>query len=145
MATDGDALKAGLALLATTFRAELDSPQVRTYQRALKGYDGDVVLAAADALIQQAAQGRTFYPLPTPPDWVGACEAVVADRRRRVVRAHLEHCDHAGHWLDEGGRVRRCPCWETAMQAGKALGAAREAVQPVALPSWHHPDEQEAR
>ena len=66
-------VQAGLAYLVSTFRAEVDSWQVRAYTKALAGIDAETVMAAAEHLIDQAAAGRKFYPLPNAPAWKEAC------------------------------------------------------------------------
>lgn len=133
-----DAVKAGLALLSATFRAELDAWQVRAYQRALKGVPADVLLVAADRLIDQAASGRKFFPLPTAPDWKGACAVILEERRRAAFLMGLEGCDHSSQFeefTDKYGviRMRRCACY----QRGQALMAA---VGALALPSYTEPE-----
>ena len=56
-------VQSALAYLVSTFRAEVDSWQVRAYTKALAGIDAETVMAAAEHLIDQAAAGRKFYPV----------------------------------------------------------------------------------
>jgi len=127
-------IEAGLALLMATFRAELDTYQVRAYQRALQDLPADVVLPACDHLIDQAAAGRKFYPLPTAPEWKQACAVIIDGKRQAAFRLGLGGCDHPSFmesYQDENGVewTRRCQCY----LRGKQLMAA--AGKPLALPA----------
>lgn len=118
-----------LALLCSTFRLEMDSYQKRAYVRALNEIPGPILLAAADALINEAAAGRKFYPMPTAADVKGACAKVMAQKRKDAATLHLEGCDHSSHFIEcEDGLLRRCPCWKRAQQAMADVG------QAIALP-----------
>lgn len=118
-----------LALLCSNFRAELDSYQKRAYVRALDGIAGDVLLAAADLLIDEGAGGRKFYPLPNASDVKGACAKVMSDRRKQAAALHLSSCDHNSHWVEVDGKLQRCPCWQMAQHAMASVG------QAIALPA----------
>lgn len=135
-------IEAGLALFVATWRAELDSYQVRAYKRALEGITADVLLAAADSLIDQAAAGRQFYPLPSAPQWKQACAVVVQAKRRQAFKIGTAGCEHPSFmesYRDDQGVewTRRCQCYKR----GKALAAA--AGEPLALPPWHDPEARE--
>lgn len=126
-------IEAGLALFCATFRAELDSYQVRAYKRALSGIDAETVLTAADHLIDQASAGRKFYPLPSAPEWKQACAAVIERKRQAAFRIGLDGCDHPAfmeEYQDERGAwwTRRCACYRRGKQLMEAAG------QAVALP-----------
>ena len=135
-------IEAGLALLMATFRSELDSYQVRAYQRALKDLPADVVLPACDRLIDEAAAGRKFFPMPTAPEWKQACAVVIEFKRREAFKLGTAGCDHPSFmesYKDEHGVewTRRCQCY----QRGKQLMAA--AGQSLALPAWNEPEQVE--
>ena len=126
-------VQAGLAYLVSTFRAEVDSWQVRAYTKALAGIDAETVMAAAESLIDQAAAGRKFFPLPTAPEWKAACAAVIKTKRQDAFKLGTTGCDHPSFmesYKDDAGVewTRRCACY----QRGKQLMAA--AGQPLALP-----------
>lgn len=128
-------VEAGLALLMATFRAELDTYQVRAYKRALQDLPADVVLPACDHLIDQAASGRKFYPMPSAPEWKQACAVVVQAKRRQAFKIGTAGCEHPSFmesYRDDQGVewTRRCECYKR----GKALAAA--AGEPLALPAW---------
>ena len=127
-------VQAGLAYLVSTFRAEVDSWQVRAYTKALAGIDAETVMAAAEHLIDQAAAGRKFYPLPTAPEWKEACASVIKTRRQDAFKLGTSGCDHPSFmesYKDDAGVewTRRCQCY----QRGKQLQAA--AGKPLALPA----------
>ena len=127
-------VQAGLAYLVSTFRAEVDSWQVRAYTKALAGIDAETVMAAAEHLIDQAAAGRKFYPLPTAPEWKAACATVIKTKRENAFRLGTAGCDHPSFmesYRDDAGVewTRRCACYER----GKQLQAA--AGKPLALPA----------
>ena len=129
-----NAVEAGLALLVSTFRADLDSYQVRAYKRALAGIDGETVLAAADHLIDQAAGGRKFYPLPSAPEWKQACASVIDTKRKAAFQIGIGGCDHPSfleEYQDERGVwwTRRCGCYQRGKQLMESAG------QALALPA----------
>lgn len=126
-------IESGLALLVSTFRADLDSYQVRAYKRALAGIDAEIVLSAADHLIDQAANGRKFYPLPSAPEWKAACQVIIARKRKAAFEIGVGGCDHPSYleeYQDERGVwwTRRCRCYQRGKQLMDAAG------QPLALP-----------
>lgn len=126
-------VQAGLAYLVSTFRAEVDSWQVRAYTKALAGIDAETVMAAAESLIDQAAAGRKFFPLPTAPEWKAACAAVIKTKRQDAFRLGTAGCDHPSFmesYQDDQGLqwTRRCACYERGKQWMAAAG------QPLALP-----------
>ena len=127
-------VQSALAYLVSTFRAEVDSWQVRAYTKALAGIDAETVMAAAEHLIDQAAAGRKFYPLPTAPEWKAACVAVINTKRQDAFRLGTEGCDHPSFmesYQDAQGRewTRRCDCYQRGQQLMAAAG------QPLALPA----------
>ena len=127
-------VQSALAYLVSTFRAEVDSWQVRAYTKALAGIDAETVMAAAEHLIDQAAAGRKFYPLPTAPEWKAACVAVINTKRQDAFRLGTEGCDHPSFmesYQDAQGRewTRRCGCYQRGQQLMAAAG------QPLALPA----------
>lgn len=117
-------VKDALAYLCATFRAEVDSWQVRAYERALAGIPAPVVMQAAETLVEAAAQGRKFYPLPTAPEWKQAAQGLVQALRAEAAKAALATCEHGG-WeqvLEDGvWKARRCACHQTAMTAMLAV------------------------
>lgn len=131
--TISDGVKALALYLGSTFRADIDSLQLRAYQRALEGIPNDVLLEAADRLVNAAAGGQRFFPVPTAPDVKRHAAAVLASRRAAAAKRALAVCQHDGGWtpvVDAEGveRLRRCPCWRAAQDAMAAVG------QPIALP-----------
>ena len=127
-------VQSALAYLVSTFRAEVDSWQVRAYTKALAGIDAETVMAAAEHLIDQAAAGRKFYPLPTAPEWKAACVAVINTKRQDAFRLGTQGCDHPSFmesYQDAQGRewTRRCDCYQRGQQLMAAAG------QPLALPA----------
>lgn len=123
-----------LALLCSTFRCQIDSYQKRAYVRALSDVPGDVLLAAADALINESAAGRKFYPMPTAPDVKGACAKEIRKRRAAIV-AQMPSCEqcHGSRWknitVDGVDYVTRCDCFLALQKAIDAVG------KPLALPA----------
>ena len=134
MSINADAIGNGLAYLCATFRAEVDSWQVRAYRRALAKIPADIIMDAAEHLIDQAANGRKFFPLPQAPQWKEACATVIKARRQDAFKLGTSGCDHPSFmesYQDENGVewTRRCQCY----LRGKHLMAA--AGQPLALPA----------
>lgn len=139
MAMTSSPIKNALAYLVATFRSEVDSYQARAYERALKDVAGEVVMAAAEQLINQAAAGRKFYPMPTAPEWKEAAAQVIATKRREAFQIGVAGCEHPQFmesYRDEQGVewTRRCACY----QRGKQLMAA--AGEPLALPNYTEPE-----
>jgi len=134
MSINADAIGNGLAYLCATFRAEVDSWQVRAYRRALAEIPADIIMDAAEHLIDQATNGRKFFPLPQAPQWKEACATVIKARRQDAFKLGTSGCDHPSFmesYQDENGVewTRRCQCY----LRGKQLMAA--AGQPLALPA----------
>lgn len=134
MSINSDAIGNGLAYLCATFRSEVDSWQVRAYRRALAAIPADIIMDAAEHLIDQAAAGRKFYPLPQAPEWKEACAVVIKTRRQDAFKLGTSGCDHPSFmesYKDDAGVewTRRCQCY----QRGKQLQAA--AGKPLALPA----------
>jgi hypothetical protein len=89
---------------------------------------------AAEHLIDQAAAGRKFYPLPQAPEWKEACAKVIQTRRQDAFKLGTSGCDHPSFmesYKDDAGVewTRRCACY----LRGKQLQAA--AGKPLALPA----------
>jgi len=123
-----------LALLVATFGGEVDTWQVRAYKRTIGPVSGQVLLEAADLLINEAAAGRKFYPMPSAPDVKGACNKVIEAKRVQAWLEAIKHCDHPQQFEEitgEDGVVRsqRCSCWKRGKLAMDAAG------HPLALPS----------
>lgn len=136
-------IKGALAYLVATFRAEVDTYQARAYERALAEIPGDVIMEAAEDLINQAAGGRKFYPMPTAPEWKEACSKIIEKKRRAAFLIGINGCEHPSfleEYQDERGVwwTRRCQCYER----GKKLMAA--AGESLALPSYTERETEEA-
>lgn len=121
-----------LALLCSTFRCEIDSYQKRAYVRTLGDVPGDVLLAAADLLINESAAGRKFYPMPTAPDVKGACAKVLKQRQQAARDLHLSDCPHSSQWVEDEktGRLKRCPCYERMQAAIASIGTLALPAAP---------------
>lgn len=136
----------GLAFLTSTFRAEIDAWERRAYERMLDHVPKDVLMDACDALVLEAAAGRKFYPMPTAPEWLGACAKVIDRRRAQAVKALMaeekekgpcETC-HGSRWVNvkaEDGHdaLKRCECWLGIKRRIEAAGTRLEL--PPALDS----------
>lgn len=130
MPSTASPVKDMLALFVATFGGEVDTWQVRAYERALKDQPRDVLLAAADLLIDEAAGGRKFYPMPTAPDVKGACAKVIEVWRLRAFLQAASVCDHAPkYWEEIDGKFQRCSHWKLGRMAMEQVG------QPLALPA----------
>lgn len=132
-------IKSLALFLGATFRADIDALQLRAYARALDGIADDVLLAAGEKLVDEAASGKRFFPVPTPADVKRQAAAVLAERRKAAAARALADCQHDSGWtsftdVDGVERVKRCDCWRAAQAAMNAVG------QPIALP----PAQQEA-
>jgi len=124
-------VRQGLEFLCQTFGHEMDAWERAAYERTLKDISPGVLADAAQLLVDQAAGGRKFYPLPKAPDWKAACATVIARRQKAARQLHLENCDHSSQWIDGPNGLERCPCW-------KRLQSAIEEIGQLALPP---PDE----
>lgn len=110
-----------LALFVSTFNGEIDTWQKRAYVRAIGDVSREVILEAADLLINEAAGGRKFYPMPTAPDVKGACAKVIEVKRAAAWLAAMKHCEHSGHWEEIDGKLTRCSCWKRGRLAMDAV------------------------
>lgn len=128
-----------LALFVATFGGDVDTWQRRAYERALRDVPRDVLLEAADRLINEAAAGRKFYPMPSSPEVKGACAAVVAAKRARAWQIAMAHCTHDSHYIHENGVDRRCPCWDVGMKAMAAAGHPLALPPPPSAPDQERP------
>lgn len=118
----------GLEFLCQTFGCEIDAWERRAYERTLKGIDGGVIADAAQLLVDEAAAGRPFYPLPKAPDWKAACVKVI-QKRRAAIAASEQPCEdcHGTRWKSlDGNAVTRCDCHTKLMSAMDAVGKLLE-------------------
>lgn len=129
-------IRDALALIAVSFRADIEAPQTRSYERALKDLQDqpEILQQAAELLIDEAANGRQFYPLPKPADVKGACAKVIEVLRLKAFCDAAGVCDHQPKFWEEqpreGGRTAfvRCSHWKIGKQAMEAV------AKPLALP-----------
>lgn len=143
MATDTKPVRDCLALLASTFGGEVDSWQRRGYERTLAGLSREVLLEAADLLINEAAAGRKFYPMPTAPDVKGAYDKVIKEKRTAARLEQLKNCPHgSGHWrsviVNGIERMERCECWEAGKAAADRIGAPLQLPTLAGDEPWEH-------
>ncbi|NBQ41610.1 MAG: hypothetical protein EBU23_03345, partial [Mycobacteriaceae bacterium] len=68
MTAPSQGVKALALFLGATFRADIDALQLRAYARVLEGIADDVLLAAGEKLVDEAASGKRFFPVPTAAD-----------------------------------------------------------------------------
>lgn len=117
-------IRQGLEFLCQTFGYEMDSWERRAYERSLDGIAPDVLVEAAKMLVDDAAAGRKFYPMPKAPDWKAACAKVIMKRQLAARQLHLANCDHPSQWIynPETRTDERCPCWKRLQQALSAIG-----------------------
>lgn len=124
-----------VALLSVNFRADMEAPQTRSYERALRelAEQPEILMQAAELLIDEAANGRQFYPVPKPSDVKGACAKVIEVLRLEAFTKGTTGCTHP-RYLEEITRedgstvLQRCSCWKRGKQAMEAV------AQPLALP-----------
>ena len=135
-------IRDALALLSVSFRADMEAPQTRSYERALlplKDQAG-VLQRAVELLIDEAANGRQFYPVPKPADVKGACAKVIEVMRLKAFAEAGEACDHQPKYFEELKREDgstefvRCSHWKIGKAAMEAIG------QPLALPARRDED-----
>lgn len=114
----------GLEFLCQTFGYEMDPWERKAYERTLKDIDGGVIGEAAQLLVDQAAAGKKFYPMPKAPDWKAACVTVIAKRLKAAKEFHLADCTHSSQWIynPETHADERCPCYVRMMAAADAIG-----------------------
>lgn len=126
-----------VAFLAVSFnKMDMEPPQTRSYERALVELAdrGDLLQKAVELLIDEAANGRQFYPMPKPSDLKGACAKVIEVMRLKAFADAAHVCDHQPRFFEEVTRedgsteLRRCSHY----RAGKL---AMEAVKKLALPA----------
>lgn len=130
-------IKDALALLAVSFRADMEMPQTRSYERALKDLHDqpEILIQAVELLIDEAANGRQFYPVPKPSDLKGACAKVIEMLRLKAFCDAASICDHQPKFFEEIERadgstyLQRCSHWKV----GKA--AMDSVAKPLALPA----------
>lgn len=129
-------IRDAVALLAVSFRADMEMPQTRSYERALGDLKDqpEILLKAAELLIDEAANGRQFYPIPKPADLKGACQKVIEMLRLKAFAEVVELCDHEPRYFEELTRpdgsteLGRCSHWKMAKQA------MEQVAKPLALP-----------
>lgn len=131
----------GLEFLCQTFGYEMDAWERAAYERTLKDINGGVIAEAAQVLVDQAAAGRKFFPVPKAPDWKAECAKVIERRRNEAYRDSLPAlCSTCGHEKSHTGarwktvtvngveRLTTCDCRTVALEAADRVG------QPIALP-----------
>lgn len=132
-----------LAFLAVSFnKLDIEAPQTRSYERALVDVQEQPALLqkAAELLIDEAANGRQFYPMPKPSDVKGACAKVVEAMRLKAFAEVSLLCDHQPKHYEELTRPDgstqfvRCSHWKAAHAAMEAVG------QRIALPHYDRED-----
>lgn len=123
----------GLEFLCQNFGAEIDAWERRAYERTLAGIDPGVVAEAAQLLVDEAAAGRKFFPIPKAPDWKGACVKVIQKRRVAAAELHKD-CDvcHGSRWIDTPQGMARCGCHVRMMAAMDAVGKLLELPEASA-------------
>lgn len=135
--TPRDPIAALCDFVLANWGGEIDTLDVRAFRRALAGVPWEILCAAGDRLVREAAAGRRFFPRPTPSDVLGACAHELAARRQAVWAAALARpcpeCE-GRRWramVDAEGveRLRRCACWVAARREAEAVGP------PLALPA----------
>lgn len=124
----------GLEFLCQNFGYEMDAWERRAYERTLKDIDGGVLGEAAQMLVDEAAAGRKFYPMPKAPDWKAACAKVITKRQAAARLFHLADCPHSSQWIDGPNGVERCPCWKRLQDALKTIGTIDLPATQDALP-----------
>ena len=131
----------GLEFLCQTFGCEIDSWERRAYERTLKGISGEILAEAAQVLVDEAAAGRKFYPVPKAPDWKAACSKVLNAKRKAAQLELLKNCPHlTGHWrevvVNGVTRMARCECWEAGEAAANRIGAPLELPAMAGDEPW---------
>lgn len=134
-------IRQGLEFLCQTFGYEMDAWERAAYERTLQGISAGVLREAARRLVDQAACGRKFYPIPKAPDWKAECAKVQERRRVEAYRdslpAECPVCGHekayqGGRWktvtVNGVERLTRCDCQTVAIEAMDRVG------QLIALP-----------
>lgn len=133
-------IRDALALLSVTFRADMEAPQTRSYERALADVKDqpEILQKAAELLIDEAANGRQFYPVPKPADLKGACAKVIEVMRLKAFSEAAEACDHSPRFFEEITRedgsteLRRCSHWKIGKASMDAI------AKPLTLPGYDH-------
>lgn len=136
-------IRDALAFLAVGFRTEIDAPQRRAFERTLDELKDQpvILLKAAQILVDEAANGRQFYPIPMAHDLKGACAKVIDVLRAEAFVKGTTGCTHH-RYLEEFTRpdgttyFDRCSCYrrgKLAMDAvAKPLGLPeRSELEPV--------------
>lgn len=128
----------GLEFLCQTFGAEIDAWERKAYERTLKDIDGGVIAEAAQLLVDEAAAGRKFYPIPKAPDWKAACVKVIQHRRKAIAENQppCELC-HGSRWKDTENGLVRCDCHVNLMAAMDAVGKLLELPAAPGQPADH--------
>lgn len=131
-------IRDAVSFLAVSFnKMDMEPPQTRSYERALADLKErpDILQQAVQLLIDEAANGRQFYPLPKPSDVKGACAKVIEVLRLKAFALAIEQCDHRPKGFEELTREDgttefvRCSHWKMAMASMTAVGA------PLLLPA----------
>jgi len=134
-------IRQGLEFLCQTFGYEMDAWERAAYERTLKDISADILAEAAQMLVDEAAAGRKFYPLPKAPDWKAAAAKVLNNRRKAAQLEQLKNCQHlTGHWreviVNGVTRMARCECWEAGKAAADRIGAPLELPAVASDEPW---------
>jgi hypothetical protein len=133
-------IRDAVAFLSVEFRTEVDSPQRRAFERTLDELkeQPEILLRGAQVLVDEAANGRQFYPMPMAHDLKGACAKVIEVLRVEAFVKATAGCEHPSYMeeltLENGSSAfQRCSCYRRGKLAMDAV------VKPLALPEWTEP------
>jgi hypothetical protein len=131
-------IRDAVAFLAVNFqKMDMEAPTTRSYERALKDMaaEPEILQKAVELLIDEAANGRQFYPIPKPADLKGACAKVIEVLRLKAFCDAAGVCDHSPRFFEEITRedgsteLRRCSHWKIGKQAMEQI------AKPLSLPA----------
>jgi hypothetical protein len=131
-------IRDAVAFLAVNFqKMDMEAPTTRSYERALKDLAEQpaILQQAVELLIDEAANGRQFYPIPKPADLKGACAKVIEVLRLKAFVDAAGVCDHQPKFFEEITRadgsteLKRCSHW----RIGKA--EMEKIAKPLELPA----------
>jgi hypothetical protein len=130
-------IRDAVAFLAVNFqKMDMEAPTTRSYERALKDLanEPEILQQAVELLIDEAANGRPFYPIPKPADLKGACAKVIEVKRLKAFCDAAGVCDHSPKFFEEIERedgstvLQRCSHWKI----GRA--EMEKIAKPLSLP-----------
>jgi hypothetical protein len=130
-------IRDAVAFLAVNFqKMDMEAPTTRSYERALKDLAEEpaILQQAVELLIDEAANGRQFYPIPKPADLKGACAKVIEVKRLKAFCDAAGVCDHSPKFFEEIERedgstvLQRCSHWKI----GRA--EMEKIAKPLSLP-----------